>query len=238
MDKKKNPLRSVMTGIAQKLFLERRSKTLPTDFEKHSEWPLLDLMLRAKRLGYVDLALANQLLGSNADESVAALACHLSLASRLGHVCVVVENGMITPSVDDVWTADDTDLSELVSAKEIQRLTQLIIQGTEKACVPLAIIRNDHSFYLHRFWHLETFFLKSFQRLRSPSGGVCFSIDQEIVDNEVKALVEQQKLLKEQAAAISIASQSPLTIITGGPGTGKTYTAGICFESSGKQRVG
>ena len=240
-----------MTGIARNLFLERTSRKLSVAVEKQSKWPTLEAMLKGKRLGFVDLALAIQLLGLNADESVAALVCHLSVASRLGHVCVVIENGCIAPSVENSWITDEAEFSETVSTDDSLMLTQLIIRGSEKIAPPFMqdanecgsalnspIIKNDNYFYLQRSWNLETSFLNNFaprfvQDLAAKyvDSALSYPIDQTIIDREVNALVTEKKLLKEQAAAIIMAGRFPLALITGGPGTGKTYTAGMLLRT-------
>ncbi|HEV8052687.1 MAG TPA: exodeoxyribonuclease V subunit alpha [Parachlamydiaceae bacterium] len=240
-----------MTGIARNLFLERTSKKLPGTSEMHSKWPLLEAMLRSKCLGFVDLALATHLLEPNADESVAALVCHLSIASRLGHVCVAIEEGNITPSIETTWISNEAEYSNSMVKVDSRLLTQLIVQGSQKVPAPFMwdvngpgdalnspLIKNDKLFYLQRSWNLETFFLKNFanrfvQTMSTPQladNGAQFPLDQIIVDREVKVLVAEGKLLKEQAAAVMMACRSSLTLITGGPGTGKTYTAGMLLR--------
>lgn len=250
-----------MTGMARNLFLERTSRKLTAPVEKQSGWPLLEALLKSKSLGYVDFVLAMQLLGPNAEESVAALVCHLSIASRLGHVCAHIENGVVTPPVDNIWISDEAELSKTICENDFQRLTQLIIEGAETIDASLAwdatgsgsainspIVKNGSYFYLQRLWNLETSFLKNFASrfvsdgLKDIAGSVPFPVDQGLVEREVAELISAQKLLPEQAAAILTAAKFPLTLITGGPGTGKTYTAGmllrIFWDASGKRAEG
>ena len=76
-----------------------------------------------------------------------------------------------------------------------------------------ALIRSGNSFYLPKNWAYETRFLEQLERLRlSPA-------------KELRVPTLPASLLEEQRAAILKALQHPLSLITGGPGTGKTFTA-------------
>lgn len=232
-----------MTGLAQRKFYERTSKSLSNGLERICQWPFLEKMLIANHLGYVDLALAHQLLGLNADESFAALICHLSMASRSGHVCVKIDKDTIIPAVNDIWLEGTSEHSQDIFLADFQYLTQLILKGIKKAPPTLIgdvnttkeltqapILKNHHSYYLQRYWHLETALLRNMERFLLENRETFF-IDQKIVDSKISLLLNEKKLLKEQARAISMAFQSPLTLITGGPGTGKTYTAGLLIST-------
>lgn len=238
-----------MIGLAQKLFAERALKTVSVEAEKQSKWPLLEKMLGAGCLGYVDLALANQLIGSKEDESFAAFVCHLSMASRRGHVCIKVDSGRIKPSPEEIWTTEEYDQAEEITSSDWEQLVRLIERGAKNEKLPLVgdatgvpdpqvlpddgiqapIIKNHGSYYLQRYWRLESSFLTHIRKLFSGNHPI-FPLDDRMVHDKVKTLLKEQKLLDEQAEAVLAASQSPLTIITGGPGTGKTYTAGVLLR--------
>jgi exodeoxyribonuclease V alpha subunit len=234
-----------MTGIARKLFSERMLKNLIADLDKVSKWTLLETMLQEKRLGYVDLSLSRQLIGGEAEESIAAFICHLSMASRYGHICTLIENGNINPPVEEIWVADDTDLVN-ASRGNLEKIRELVLMGAEKIAGTLVcevdegdcpvntpIVKCNHHYYLQRYWALETVFLKHYTHLYADSKQVSplsLPINREYALNRVCLLEEEHKLLPEQALAITTAVQFPLTIITGGPGTGKTYTAGMLLR--------
>ncbi len=76
-----------------------------------------------------------------------------------------------------------------------------------------AIVRNGDRYYLSKDWTLETSILKNVERLRKlkPAFSQPFSI--------------VEGLLPEQAQAIKNGIENVFSIICGGPGTGKTYTA-------------
>jgi exodeoxyribonuclease V alpha subunit len=232
-----------MIGLAQKLFLEQTSKNISDESRKNIRWPFLEKMVAANRLGYVDLAMANQLLNNDAAlEASAALICHLSLAAQRGHVCIKIENGYIKPSPEEIWIGDEEDTTGELVFDDFAFLKKLILQGSReyhstlitkiengvnKICTP--IIQHKNAFYLHRFWCLETYFLNGIKQ-RFTENSLTLSHDLGLLEKKIKTLIAENKLLKEQADAILIAARAQLALITGGPGTGKTYTAGLLLR--------
>lgn len=242
-----------MQGIAQKIFLERSLKLHSPENKRVSkdrkivQWPFLEEMIRKHYLGYVDLYLAQHLLhdmGIEAEE-VAALICHLSMASRQGHGCVKIEkktfdsNDEIKPSPSEIWINYDSENREGLSLEEVDYLKELIFKGSEKITAPLMrdvaqnplmtytpILKNQSSYYFQRYWELESSFLDSLDHLVLESQKL-FPFDSKRLGSDIESLVEQGELLPEQGDAILKSIESPLMLITGGPGTGKTYTAGI-----------
>jgi len=165
---------------------------------------LLKSLLSQGYFAYIDVALAEKY---GAAESQEALIAYLSLAVRNGHLCVqILNNVMPQPKI--------LDSSEKgVSSYELNQLEKLIVEGSLNCLDPM--IKEGHLFYFRRYWTKETTFIQNVQQLESSSPDFIFP--QMEVANE---------LLAEQADAIRLASKQCLTIICGGPGTGKTYTAG------------
>lgn len=77
-----------------------------------------------------------------------------------------------------------------------------------------AVVRDGDRYYLQKNWVYETFILEQVERLRSIS----WPCAQEF---EVEGLLPLQKRAVEEAF------RNCFSIICGGPGTGKTYTAGV-----------
>ncbi len=77
------------------------------------------------------------------------------------------------------------------------------------------VVRQGDRYYLQRNWALETIILEEVKRLRS----VHFP--------KIDGIHLPQTLLPMQAQAIAHLSENAFSIISGGPGTGKTYTAAI-----------
>lgn len=230
-----------MNGLARKLFHERSQKAFSHE-PKKCQWPLLEKMIVAKRLGYIDLALAQRFLdGEFAEEAAASLFCHLFMAARKGHVCIKIKDGLIIPSLEEIWSSDEVTQESF--SETFEKLKELILQGSEMPLPSLIsqgndsqqpfegpIVKNDHAFYLQRYWFLESLFLLEMKRKimgRHPLK----LINVNTVEDKLKELILEGTLLKEQAEAVLNASQSLLTLITGGPGTGKTYTAGILLRT-------
>lgn len=229
-----------MLGLAQKLFLEKGwvlpKLAMSRRTSSHS-WPLLDILLQRECLPYVDYALAEKIM-PNATEEVAALLCHLSIALRAGHLCVRIDDQEVFPHPQDLWNEDNENPKQITD-EEMERLCKLIVQGSteipsslytdvraiEDEEVPSApICRYRNLIYFQRYWCDESLFLHHFKNLiKTPPKIV---LDDEILKQKIIALESEKKLLPEQSSAILTMSKSCLTIICGGPGTGKTYTAG------------
>lgn len=248
-----------MLGLAQKLFIERAALTVsPWKGVKliAPHWRLLETMLQARQLGYVDLALAQRLLDPclHATEGAAALICHLSLAARQGHLCVNISAENIYPSVESVWLSpvDYVEKGLHDTSGMFQELTRLILSAAKKLPSTLLheisprvdrellynhptpllpICKNDQRYYLQRYWVLESRFLKFLFSLISQNLSTAYILKEEIVQEKVQQLVAQKHLLPEQGAAVMHGCMHALTLITGGPGTGKTHTAGVLLRT-------
>ena len=77
------------------------------------------------------------------------------------------------------------------------------------------VIRDGDRYYLHRNWVLETTILRHLIRLRQTS----------------PRPIAGWSLLPQQAEVIRHARDHSLTLVSGGPGTGKTFTAGRLIQS-------
>lgn len=243
-----------MIGMAQQLFLEKFSK-LPwkVNFSKQEiKWPLLEKMLEAKYLNYVDFALAKRIQQGikSTDQASAALICHLSMASRQGHLCATIDKNKIIPSPQDIWRTEENSFGSgntPLPDELWQELFSLIIQASELVHSPLIcnaventsclapVCKWKNNYYLQRYWELESHFINNARSLlaihTSDETLPVLNVDMEKVHFVVDQLQNENKLLQEQATAIVQGCEKPFTIITGGPGTGKTYTAGILLRT-------
>ena len=249
-----------MTGNALKLFFERTSKNLEKesltevlDSFPRFKWPFLEKMIEKGCLGYVDKALAMQLLSVDGDETDAALICHLSMAARQGHICVKIEKEDIEPAPEGLWKNEDTE-NACLSNSDLCHLRHLLQKSTEKAASSLIfpllegiksekkentfpyardiqspVIKYNNLYYLQRYWNLETSLINHFKEMMKETA-LIFPVNEQLIVNKLSTQLAEKKLLSEQASAILSACQSRLTIITGGPGTGKTFTAGAFLK--------
>ena len=87
------------------------------------------------------------------------------------------------------------------------------------------VVRDGNRYYLQKNWFYETFLLAQVKRLLSHAPA---KISDETI---VKQEVEKTSCLPKQLEAIERALKSSFTIICGGPGTGKTYTAAAFVRS-------
>lgn len=227
-------------GLAKSSFHEAH-ESLPWNGSeekyKGHHWPLLELLLSQKRLSYFDYALADRLLRDHpsAGQEVALFLCHLSLAAKDGHLCIRIINDEVIPPITQIWQDDE---GESPAPDLEEKLTEMIITGSKE--IPVAIqtaidqesttvprtplCRKGNDFYLQRHWIFESLFIKHLKKhLKTPPA---LSIDQDKVVNTVEEMVQKGVLLKEQGRAIKMGCLNTLTLVTGGPGTGKTYTAG------------
>lgn len=229
--------------------MDRKTAPKPvlfTPLRRPHQWPLLEKLLHAKCAGYVDLALAERLmdLTGGSGEPIAALICHLSLSSRKGHVCVTIDHEGCIPPPEEIWSSEEHQESILpvIGADDMQKLSALINEGARLVSQPLAgcapavdaacpfpVCRDGNRFYLQRFWKLESDVVDSLRQLTNGWGST-LGIDTEAVRLNAEEFVKSGVLLPEQAEGVIAACSHPLTFITGGPGTGKTHTAGVLIR--------
>lgn len=203
---------------------------------KLKNWPCLNELLERGEVSYADYALAESLLTEEGNtEEPAAFLCYISMAARQGHLCVHVDGFALDPEPVRLF-ANETDSA--LPLEMAQKIHQMILAGSKK--VPEAILaicnspeesihtkplcRFGNFFYFQRFWSYETDFCRHFlDLLKAP---LVLQLNANLLYERVSQMLFQNRLLPEQAAAILRASQQTLTLICGGPGTGKTYTAG------------
>lgn len=162
----------------------------------------------------IDIAVADELSHrlQNPTTQLKTLICYLSAALRKGHLCVKLVETTLSPAFEDL----DLELS----MEENQLLKQSIIAAA--ASLPNdSLIRDGSRIYFKKQWNLESRFLKRLKNLANEQPHPSISTSQLI--QELNSI--EKDLLPEQRQAIISAINQSVTLITGGPGTGKTYTA-------------
>lgn len=230
-----------MHGIAKTLFIETHQRS---PWKQHQEarqtpaWPFLEYFLSIQALSHIDFAFVKMLWheDSQLTEEAAAFICHLTMAARQGHLCVRVVNENMIPDCLEIWGQEALPLP---SQQDFQKITQMVVNGVkdispafitdvakwvsdDKPLTP--ICRLNDLIYLQKHWVYETRLLHHLQRIVKSKPSI--DIDRQAIKASVENLVCQGALLPEQAQAIHSISDNGLSIIVGGPGTGKTYTAG------------
>jgi exodeoxyribonuclease V alpha subunit len=238
-----------MLGLAQKMYLEKQGSLLkegPLKGPIFTQWKTLSSLLLNGSLGYIDLSIAQRVLKDypQADESVAAFLCHLSIAIQQGHLCIKVDENEIHPDPFISWSLgiDQTQdhPGDKISQEDFKKISSLIKMGAENIPPALMTIIDENNtldlnpstplcrlgnlYYFQRYWHHETRFLRRFSSLYNQP--LSIPINMEKAHSIVNAMLASKQLLEEQSEAIVLACQRPISIICGGPGTGKTYTAG------------
>ncbi len=231
-----------MCGLAQALYLQRQGRPLVHHFPKNSRWPFLQKMVDQQQLHYIDYALAERLLLSypHATEEGAAAICFLSLTSRLGHLCVQIKAENIVPDPqlileemqDDNFSAlpdEIVQLSKMVHTGLLQIPSGLITDISDRSeQISTPLCRWGNILYFQRHWQEENQFIYHYQRLLKQSPKLV--LDPHQLLSHLQERIEKKILLPEQAEAIQKSLEKSLSIICGGPGTGKTYTAGVCIQ--------
>lgn len=96
-----------------------------------------------------------------------------------------------------------------------------VLQEGEDLFPKTPVVRQDDRYYLQRNWIYETFILEQIKRLKSLEPPLLH--DEELFFKELK----QKDLVSLQREAIEKSFRNGFSLICGGPGTGKTYTAGV-----------
>jgi exodeoxyribonuclease V alpha subunit len=108
--------------------------------------------------------------------------------------------------------------------KSLERFeADAIVDGTAELAGPVAPVIHDRGrYYLHRNWVLETTILHHLQRLLASRPNRMISPDSATIPPQLNI---------RQADAVRHVMDHSVTIVTGGPGTGKTFTASHCIQA-------
>ncbi len=127
-------------------------------------------------------------------------------SSRQGHLCM--------PLGEKEFFAAFGEESEKVTA-QVQR-------GARESSSMKGVCIFEQFAYLKKNWFFETRFLECLENLLSAPAKTLSAVD-------------NQALTSEQQEAVGKALSQPLTLLAGGPGTGKTYTAAHIVQAFCKQ---
>ena len=149
-------------------------------------------------------------------ESVQAFLAYLMAASRKGHICVKV-GGEINPSPLILGDEGQGQYLEKAIKEGSESLPSEIVDEAPSlsSCPMKPICKDGDRFYLQRNWLLETAFLQQVLRLKQAP-----PLLQPQTAFEVESLLNAG-----QKQAIQASFSNAFVLITGGPGTGKTFTA-------------
>lgn len=150
----------------------------------------------------MDHFFAKQLLGSDFNEERGAFVASLFKSAKEGHLCLRASSAPSLPA------------SLIYSAPSCFE--------EERNFPEAPVICHNDKYYLQKNYVLETYFLKLISKLleRKPAlefDRSCF----------MQRLSQENAMNPEQSQVIKHLFDHPFSICCGGPGTGKTYTAGL-----------
>ncbi len=236
-----------MPGIALRLFADRTGRTLDLDNKGYAQgpsWPIIDTLLSWNWISHLEVTWARRLLANcpQANDASALLLCYLFLAAKQGHLCVRIHDDFLDPPLEQLWTENASgdgegnpfmekfrqDLPGLQNLirKGIAELPDDLVELLEPFChkTNMPVCRWNRAFYLEKHWTDELRFCSELLRVARSTPKL--EVDQTDVEQHIHALKSKGLLQEEQAKAVQQGCLGALTVISGGPGTGKTYTAG------------
>lgn len=180
-----------------------------------TEFPAVTRLRQMGLFEPLDLHFANCLcqLGKCHADDLALAAALASRATSLGHVCID-----LSLPLDTIFHEASLPLPD--TARLLATLPELPCLGGPDAHVPLML--DGTKLYLKRYHQYERDLAEGLLRLAASP----VSTSQEAATAAVRRLFPNAgDELDMQMTAVFTASRSRLVIVTGGPGTGKTFTA-------------
>lgn len=236
------------SGLAKKHF-HALNKNTPWKSSRHeNRFVLLQAFMNEKRISFLEYAWTVHWLQNipDATEEMALALCHILLAAKAGHLCVCINAGDLTPSIEALWNViEDVPLPSNLSQMIIEGLQSLpknliseISYRSDSPSTPFC--SHDNRFYIQRHWIAESSIIINLERLQLTSPVVKANPD--LIEKAISHLRLEGLLNESQALAVKQGCSSSVCLITGGPGTGKTYTAAYLLKVfldalSGEQRV-
>lgn len=170
------------------------------------------------------------------DETLLALAL-VARATRLGHVCLDLDavHGQLLAAQDDEGAVDSLVLPDPIAWRaELERSSIVAAKGsagttTDRSPVRPLILEGSR-LYLQRYWSFELAVTAQLTgRSMVTDGDTGAAEYEEDVDKVLESLfggrpVDDDGSLDRQFVAARRALTRPVTVIAGGPGTGKTHT--------------
>lgn len=157
----------------------------------------------------------------NGDENLSLLVKYLSAAFRNGYLFVRFSEEEVDPNPGTLCEMTEDDLKNLCA---------LLRQGfcSFNNAISSQIIKDGNCLFLRRAWELSRDIDIHFDRLQKAQSK--FPVDEAKVKAIIEEYLTERVLFPEQAEAVLQAVKHPLFCIWGGPGTGKTHTAGMFLK--------
>lgn len=220
-----------MLGFAEKKYLEKGGHLFWKEKNRSSNGSYLEFLVEEQVIPYVDVAIAKAILQNipEISEEAFAFVVYLSMCSRLGHLAICLKEGLLQPDpiliveefIESVQNKSDLLQSFAQKVKEgYAKLPASLISEEEELIYPTKpICKWKHGIYFQRNWVDETFCLRAFQKILKFLPRIHFEYPK-ILDK-----LKEERMVPEQIQAIEGMLTKSFSILFGGPGTGKTYTA-------------
>ncbi len=199
---------------------------------------LLNQWLDADWLRALDVALVKLLAQLEPHAEPLALFATALVSHQLGHghICLDLHSVLRDPDLALLLPPEGRKAeeqpplpSQLLAAVSISRWVSalqnsyLLYQQGSQAAKPLVLI--DERLYLYRYWHYESSVAQRLVQSIDTVMPLPTDFPQRLTDLFSEPLVvDGQRQTDWQKVACAMAAQGQLTLITGGPGTGKTTT--------------
>lgn len=168
------------------------------------------MLNEALKLGWIASIDAHFARHLAVEEEARLFVAYLLAATRAGHLCVAVNDGGLDPSPSSMgW--------------EPGPLWEALERGARSLSPDERLVCEEGRWYLARYFRAESLVVEGVRQLVESPAPELFSSDSS--DLWLQERVELGQLLEEQAAAVRSVVKNRLTLICGGPGTGKSYTA-------------
>lgn len=166
----------------------------------------------------IDFVFSEVLLrGQNENKPASLFLMTLFACARRGHLCMKITEKECMPGLPIL--SEEFYLLLLRGAKEIGNAL-LVEYQTGMEIVDKPIVFYENHYYLQQNFIFESMLVKHIHSIESY---LPFQIQEKIIDT----FLETSSLNDEQKLAVYRVFSSSISIISGGPGRGKTYTASI-----------
>lgn len=198
------------------------------DQEFHLVKDILTQLSDAKLIRPIDIQFAKfiQSIENQHSEEVAFIAALLSYELSKGNICLRIDR-LNAAHLLGVYGEKGEELkraTEKINWRQV--LSQASVVGDENTDSNQPLILDGSMLYLQRYWYYEQFLANKLRALAEP---IQFTTqEQQLLSNLLEMLFPDSGSEKEQPnwqkVAVAVALTRRLSVISGGPGTGKTTT--------------
>lgn len=193
---------------------QQKYKADSPSFWKEDASSFLEELLSQKMISPIEVYFAKKMDEHFSIQTSLLLWIYLYKASLEGHVCVQIKPKYL-PHVVDLFRKEQHEVEKSFLEKIVHRLNEdyALIESCALKDSPWITLK-EHCLYLTQNYHKEEAFWQ-----------VVHQLEKKTVEREIKILDLNPALTEEQQKAIQLSISVCFSLITGGPGVGKTFTA-------------